>query len=264
MSFKILRQTLRDRWKSLSLVTALFFVLMVYMTAVYPETAKLTNVNDILKNPAIQLILGKLHFDNSFESYISTKALIFTGLITGAFVAWLSSSFLSGEIDHRTIDLLLAQPVRRERLVLARYAALVPIVAALMLAALAGIAAGLSALNITASVPWLAYTLAHMGAFALAFGAIALFVSACLSDGRRAALISLGALALMYFMETVSTVVDLLGPLRYFSLFHYARYNEILMTRTLSLVDLGVMLAVAAVFVALAAYVFRGRDINVA
>jgi hypothetical protein len=68
----------------------------------------------------------------------------------------------------------------------------------------------------------------------------------------------------MYFMETVGSVVDLLGPIRYLSLFHYARYNEILMTRTGSPLDFLVMLAVAGVFLALAACVFRRRDINVA
>jgi ABC-type transport system involved in multi-copper enzyme maturation permease subunit len=36
------------------------------------------------------------------------------------------------------------------------------------------------------------------------------------------------------------------------------------MTKTLNMADIGVMLAVAVVFVALAACVFRRRDINVA
>jgi ABC-2 type transport system permease protein len=67
----------------------------------------------------------------------------------------------------------------------------------------------------------------------------------------------------MYFMETVGSIVDLLGPIRYLSLFHYARYNEMLMTRTLSLADIGVMLAVAVVFLALAVMAFQKRDINV-
>jgi ABC-2 type transport system permease protein len=103
-----------------------------------------------------------------------------------------------------------------------------------------------------------------MAMLTLAFGALSLFVSAYMSDGRKAALTSLGIMVVMYFMETVGSVVDLMGPIRYLSLFHYARYNEILMTKTGSPVDFLVMLAVAVVFVALAEYVFRRRDINVA
>ncbi|OPY27239.1 MAG: ABC-2 family transporter protein [Methanocella sp. PtaU1.Bin125] len=266
MSLKIFRQTLLDRWKSISLLTVLFFVYMAYFTSVYPSTASLSeaNINEMLNNPAIKLLLGNLQFDNSFESYLSTKALMFAGLILGGFTAWLTAGFLSGEIDHKTIDILLAQPVRRGRIVLARYAALVLVIAVIMLAALAGLLVAVLALDIETSVPWLAYAMGYMGLMTLSFGAIALFVSACMSDGRRAALTSLGILVVMYFMETLGSVVDLLGPIRYLSLFHYARYNAMLMSKTLSLTDIGVMLAVAIVFVALAACMFRRRDIHVA
>jgi ABC-2 type transport system permease protein len=266
MSFKVFRQTLLDKWKSIGLVTVLFFVFMVYYTALYPSTASLSSasINEMLENPAIKLLLGNLHWDNSFESYISTKGLMFTGLIASGFMAWLTASFLSGEVDHKTIDLLLAQPIVRTRLVLSRYAALIAVIAIMMLAMLIGIIIAVNAFDIETSIPWLAYTLGYMGMLTLAFGAIALFISALMSDGRRAALTSLGVLALMYFMETVGSIVDLLGPIRYLSLFHYARYNEMLMTRTMSPVDVGVMLVVAIVFVALAVYVFRRRDIMVA
>lgn len=265
MSFKVLLQTLMDKWKSIGLVTALFFVFMAYYTALYPSTASLSmaNINELLESPAVKVLLGNLHWDNSFESYISTKGLMFTGLIAAGFVAWLTSGFLSGEVDHKTIDLLLAQPIVRTRLVLTRYAALVATVAIMMLAMLIGVIVSVKALDITTSIPWIAYTLVYMGLLTLAFGAIALFISAWLSDGRKAALTSLGVLVLMYFMETVGSIVDLLGPIRYLSLFHYARYNEMLTTRTLSPVDIGVMLAVAIVFLALAAVAFQRRDINV-
>ena len=38
MSLKILKQTLLDRWKSIILVSALFFVFMAYYSTVYPST----------------------------------------------------------------------------------------------------------------------------------------------------------------------------------------------------------------------------------
>jgi ABC-2 type transport system permease protein len=268
MTLKILKQTLLDRWKSIGLVTALFLLFMTYYSSVYPSTLAIdlssNGMNDLLNSPAIQLLLGKIHVDNSFESFLSIKALVFISWISCGFAAWMAAQFLSGEIDHKTIDLLLAQPVQRGRLVLARFGALAVTTVLIMAAALAGTIIGVKALDIETSIPWLAYTMVYMGMLTLAFGAIALFISAVMSDGRRAALVSLGIMILMYLMETAGSIVDLLGPLRYLSIFHYARYNEILMTRTLSVIDFGVMLAVAVVFVALAACVFRRRDINVA
>ncbi len=268
MSFKVLKQTLIDRWKSISLVTFLFFGFMAYYSSVYPSTVAAgmagDSLNELLSNPAIQLLLGKLMVDNSYESYISLKGLTFIGWIACGFAAWLAAAFLAGEIDHKTIDLLLAQPVRRGRLVLERFAALSVVTVIMMAAALVGTIIAVKALDIETSIPWLAYAMAYMGVLTIAFGAIALFISAVLSDGRKAALVSLGVMVIMYFMETIGSVVDLLGPIRYLSLFHYAPYNEMLMNKTLSIPNLGVMLAVAVIFVAMAAYVFRRRDINVA
>jgi ABC-2 type transport system permease protein len=268
MSLKVLKQTLLDRWKSITLVTFLFFVFMVYYASVYPSTVAAgmsgANLNEILSNPAIQLLLGKLTVDNSFESYISIKGLTFIGWIACGFAAWLAASFIAGEIDHKTIDLLLAQPVRRGSLVLERFAALAVMAAITLVAALLGLVLAVIGMNIETSIPWLAYTMGYMGMLTLAFGAVSLFISAYMSDGRKAVLTSLGIMVVMYFMETVGSVVDLLGPIRYLSIFHYAQYNQMLMSHTLSLVDFGVMLAVTVVFLALAAYVFRRRDINVA
>ncbi len=267
MTQKILTQTLRDRWKSIGLVTGLIFVFMAYYTTVYPATAALDmsqSLGDLLDSPAVKLLLGDLQINNSFESFLSIKALVFIAWIATGFMAWLAAAFLSGEIDHKTIDLLLAQPVRRGNLVVARFAALAVTGVLLIAAALVGTVLSVKAMDIETSIPWLACAMVYMAVLTVTFAAIALFVSAVLSDGRKVVLISLGLMIVMYFMETVGSIVDLLGPIRYLSIFHYARFNEILMTHNASLIDLSILLVIAALFVALAAYVFRQRDINVA
>ena len=267
MTLKIFKQTLLDRWKSIGLVAGLIFVFMAYYATVYPATAALDmsqSLGDILNSPAIKLLLGNLQVNNSFESFLSIKALVFIAWIATGFMAWLAAAFLSGEIDHKTIDLLLAQPLRRGNLVVARFAALAVTGVLLIAAALAGTILSVTALDIETSIPWLSCAMGYMAVLTVAFAAIALFVSAVLSDGRKAVLISLGLMIVMYFMETVGSIVDLLGPIRYLSIFHYARFNEILMTHNASLLDLAILLVIAALFVALATYVFRRRDINVA
>ena len=111
---------------------------------------------------------------------------------------------------------------------------------------------------------WLVIALVCLGLFTLSFGAISLFISAILSDGRVAAIVSLGILFVMYFMETVGQSVEKLAIVRSLSLFHYARYSDMLVYHDLSLGNLGILVAVAIVFLGLAAFAFRRRDINVA
>jgi ABC-2 type transport system permease protein len=163
----------------------------------------------------------------------------------------------------KTIDLLLAQPVTRARLVLDRYATLLPLVVLMMLALLVGIFVGTQYLGISASYPWFACALGLMGQFMLAFGAISLFVSAVLSDGRVAALVSLGLLLIMYFMETIGDTVEKLSPIRSLSLYHYAHYNDVLIYHNLSPGNVAILVIVAGVFLVLALLAFRRRDINV-
>ncbi len=216
-----------------------------------------------MKNPAFQALLGKNVDFTSFDGFLSMEAFGLTGLVICGYIGFLTASFLAGEIEMKTIDLLLAQPVTRVRLVIDRYATLIPLIVLMALAMLAGIFVGTKYMNIDASYQWFAYALALMGLFMLAFGAISLFVSAVLNDGRTAAIASLGLLIVMYFMETIGQSVEKLEIIRSLSLFHYARYSEILVFHDLSFGNLAVMIAVTIVFIGLAVLAFRRRDINV-
>jgi ABC-2 type transport system permease protein len=84
-----------------------------------------------------------------------------------------------------------------------------------------------------------------------------------LSDGRTAAITSLGLLIVMYFMETIGQSVEKLAPVRSLSLFHYTRFSDILVLHDMSFGNMAVLIVVAILFLALAVFVFRHRDINV-
>ena len=70
---------------------------------------------------------------------MSMEAFGLTGLVICGYIGFLTASFLAGEIEMKTIDLLLAQPVTRVRLVVDRYVALIPTVILLVLAMIASV-----------------------------------------------------------------------------------------------------------------------------
>jgi ABC-2 type transport system permease protein len=263
MSLAIFVQTLKDKAKGTGLAVLLILVFVTYMVMMFPEVSKMAGLEDIINSPAVQALLGKAADFTTFDGLMSTEAFMILGLVICGYVGFLSASFLAGEIEMKTIDLLLAQPVTRIRLVVARYGALIPVIILLMLAILASIYVGTQYMSIEASYGWFAYALVCLGAFTLAFGAISLFVSAIMSDGRAAALVSLGLLFVMYFMETIGQSVEKLDVVRSLSLFHYARYSDMLVYHNFSYGNLGILVAVAIVFLGLAAFAFRRRDINV-
>jgi ABC-2 type transport system permease protein len=263
MTLAVLFQTLKDKARGNVLAILLILVFVTYMVMMFPEVQKITGIDEILQSPAFQAMLGKNVDFTSFDGFMSMEAFGLTGLVICGYVGFLTASFLAGEIEMKTIDLLLAQPVTRVRLVIDRYGALIPFIVLMVLAMLAGVFIGTKYMSIDASYQWFAYALALMGLFMLAFGAISLFISAVLSDGRTAAIVSLGLLIVMYFMETIGQSVEKLELIRSLSLFHYARYSDILVLHDLSFGNLAVMLAVAILFLGLAVIAFRRRDINV-
>ena len=262
MSLTIIIQTLKDHLKGILILAALLFVWMLYITVVYPSVATM-DMSDLMSNTAIQAVYGAGINMNSFEGYMTTKAMLMFGLIFGGYIAWLAASFLSGEVERKTIDLLLSLPVKRENLVLARYASLLPVIVILLAVGLAGIYAGARMANISTPFQWFGWTMLYMGLFGLAFGAMALLISAVLSNGRQAAMVSIGVMLAMYFMETIGSVVPTVEIIRKLSLFHYMNYVGILGSHHLNWVDAGILLVVAGVFLALTIYVYGRREINV-
>jgi ABC-2 type transport system permease protein len=263
MSLAVLFQTLKDKARGTGLAVLLILVFVTYMVAMFPEVQKMSGLDEIMKSPAFQALLGKIPDFTSFDGFITLELFTLSALVICGYIAFMAASFLAGEIEMKTIDLLLAQPVTRVRLVIDRYAALIPIVILFMAAIMVGLYVGTQYMGIAASYGWLAYALVFAGAFMLAFGGISLFVSALLSDGRTAAIVSLGLLFVMYFMETIGESVEKVSIVRSLSLFHYVQYSNIMVYHDLNLGNLGVLIAVAVVFVALAVYTFHRRDINV-
>ena len=262
MSLTIIIQTLKDHLKGVLILTVLMFVWMLYITAAFPSLAG-TDMSGLMNSSVIQAVYGAGIDMNSFYGYMSTKAMLMFGLIFGGYIAWLAASFLAGEVEHKTIDLLMSLPVKRENLVLARYFSLVPVIVILVAAGLAGIYAGVKMENISTSFEWFSWAMLYIGLFGLAFGAMALFISALLSNGRQAAMISIGFMMVMYFMESIGSVVSSLDIIRKLSLFHYVNYAGILGNHQVSLADAGILIVVAAVFLALTVYVYGRREINV-
>ena len=155
MFLTIIVQTVKDHAKGCLIIAALLFVWMLYMVIVYPSVAN-TDMSEMMNSPAIQAMYGAGIVMSSFEGYMTTKAMLLFGLLFGGYIAWLAASFLSGEVEHKTIDLLLSLPVKRENLVLARYLSLLPVIGVLLSMGLAGIYAASDGKHLSLSpVVWL-------------------------------------------------------------------------------------------------------------
>jgi ABC-2 type transport system permease protein len=233
-----------------------------YFALLYPTYSKLFDLNSMLDKmgPAAKL-LGAGGDASSLVGFLHIElfSMILPALMV-AFAAGMASGFTAGEESRGTIDVLLSYPVSRRRVVLEKAAAVVigcvVAAAAVWVFALAGATASSSPLP----PDRLAESLAMLVLLGLAFGAIALAISA--ATGNRAAAIgaAIALMVVMYLIDALAAIVDGLNTIRPLSLFRYYMGNDPL-RNGVSFSDAAVLAAVTAVFLVAALVAFDRRDL---
>jgi ABC-2 type transport system permease protein len=200
-------------------------------------------------------------YDNSPAGYLQGTLYGLTGallLIMAAAAA--GARAIAGDEEAGTLDLLLAHPVSRTRLVLERFAALAATVALLGLVVWAGtvLAAGVADLGIGAG-PITAATLG-LALLALGFGTVALTTGAL--TGRRGLVLGVTATLAVaaYLAYTVGGQVQSLEAMRKLSPFYYYLGGDPLRTG-LDLGHLAVLAAIPLVLLGVALWSLNRRDI---
>ena len=232
-----------------------------YFAILFPTYSKLFDLNAMLEKmgPAAKL-LGAGADASSLVGFLHIElfSMILPALMV-AFAAGMASGFTAGE-ESRTIDVLLSYPVSRRRVVLEKAAAVllgcIVAAAAVWVLALAGAAASSSPLP----ADRLAEALVMLVLLGLAFGAIALAISAFTGNRAGAIGVAIALMVVMYLIDALAAVVDGLNAVRPLSLFRYYMGNDPL-RNGLSIADVGVLAGVTAVFLVVALVAFDRRDL---
>ena len=265
MAFELFRQTIKDKTMGAVIVAVILFAYILMIATFYTQVASMGDMYaQILSNPSFKALIGDEALSvTTYGGFLGIEVLSYMGIVLGAYIAFLTASFVAGEVEQKTSDLLLSLPVSRENVIISRFLALIPLVALIMLAMLAAVYVGALYVNATVQIEWFAIAMLYMGVFVLAVAAASLFISSLMSDGRTAALISIGVLLAMYLIENIGSMVTGIDWLRALSLFHYLKLNTIAVSHVVNWTSLGVLVAVAIVFLALSVIAFKRRDINI-
>ncbi|HET8594860.1 MAG TPA: ABC transporter permease [Intrasporangium sp.] len=170
------------------------------------------------------------------------------------------SAAVAGEEDRRTLDLLLATPVPRSRIVVEKAAAMV--LGTLGLAALLGVALVVEGAMVGMDLPAarVAAAMLHLGLLGLVFGALSLLIGA--ATGRLA--LSRGVPAfvavLAYVVNGLGGLVSWLQPFQKVSPFYqYAGHDPL--RAGVSWVGIAVAAGTIALLVLGGALAFERRDV---
>jgi ABC-2 type transport system permease protein len=259
----VFTKTIRDlRWPTFWV--ALGCGLMTgYFAILFPTYSKILNMNDLIAKmgPMAKIfgssvgdastLIGFLHFE------------LFSMMLPAAFIAFaagIASGFTAGEESRGTIDVLLSYPVSRWRVILEKSVAIVIacIVAAVVTGVFAVVGAAISASELPVSP--LAAALALVVLLGLAFGAIALAISAWTGNRAAAIGVAVALMIAMYLIDALANIVDGLNTIRPLSLFKYYTAHDPL-RYGLDLGDTVVLVGVTAIFLVIALVLFERRDL---
>jgi ABC-2 type transport system permease protein len=200
-------------------------------------------------------------YDNSPAGYLQGTLYGLTGaLLIIMAAAATGARAIAGDEEAGTLDLLLAHPVSRTRLVLERFAALAATVALLGLVVWAATVAAVNLADMGVGADRIAVATLGLVLLALGFGTAALAIGALI--GRRGLVLGVAAALAVgaYLAYTVGGQVQSLEAMRKLSPFYYYLGGDPLRTG----VDLGhvaVLAAIPFVLLGVALWSLTRRDI---
>jgi beta-exotoxin I transport system permease protein len=241
-------------WWSLGLLAVVAIYVLPYRT--YLDSGMLRVNTD---TPVYQA----LGYDNSPAGYLQGTLFALLGPLLVAMMAVAAGArAIAGDEEAGSLELLLAHPVSRTRLLLERTGALAAAVTVLGLVIWATTVAAVAVADLGIGAGRLAATTLGLVLLALGFGTVALAAGA--ASGRRGLTLGVSAAVAVaaYLANTVAPQVDALKGVEKWSPFHWYLGGDPLRTGA-DLGHLALLAAIPLVMVALALWRLNRRDIAV-
>lgn len=257
-------KVLHDQWRLLLGISVLAGSLAGMYLAFYPSIGMAKEMQTLLDSlpPALMALFASQGLDLSTpEGFLNMELFSFLGpIFVMIYAATVGGGATAGEEERGTLDLLLANPIARWRVVVEKAAAMTIGLAILSAAMLLGVVLVSVVMQIDIDAGKVAAALASNGLLGLSLGGVALLIGAL--TGRRMLAVggTMTVAVASFFVNGLAPLVDWLAGLRPWSLFyHFIGYDPL--NNGLDPLHAGVLLAVAVVGATAAALAFEQRDL---
>ncbi len=234
-------------------------------TAMYPSLTKssadITAVYKAIPKSIMQAFNIELA-DFSFNGFLASKHFDLTWPLMAILLSLsLAGNIIAGEIEQGTMSFLLAQPVPRRDMYIAKYLAGATIMTIFVVCSILTIIPLTMTYDISSSTNTIWLSVGVSWFFAMAIFSLGFFISSLLRERSRVYFLAGGLIFLMYIARVFSVIFDQLSWLRHLSLFYYYNANSLFGRGTLNLVAI-VVFGLTVVFgFGLGLYFFQKRDI---
>jgi len=210
--------------------------------------------------PAFKALIGDIQAMALAEGFLRAKLFDALPLLLAVFAVSQGTQMLAGESEQKTIDLLMAQPVRRWRIALEKYLAVATSLAVMCVLMVAGLLLCGPLFEVDLSSRYLLAATVSGLPLAWLFTSLALLGSSLFARARQAALSAGIVVVASYVFEMLRLLVPELRSWTAVSVFahHKAGYT---LAGELSGVPILLQLGLAAVLLGAALLVWQRRDL---
>ena len=255
---------LRIKRLSTVLWLAAVIALVLMYVALYPSIKSTPGVDEFIQNlPAALRDAFAISDYSSPSGYLQTE--IFSGLIPVVLLVLVigrGAAGIAGEEEQDRLEIVMAHPVSRTSVYLAKVAALTVVS---LLVVFGGVFASIALVgplvSINVSLASLFAVCFHLLVFVLFAGSVALAAGA--ASGRKTAGVAVASalFALGFLVESIGRSVDWLAHLRPLSPWHWYSSSQPL-SNGIDWGDCGVLVGSALVVLCLGAWLFNRRDLR--
>jgi ABC-2 type transport system permease protein len=260
----VFAKVVHDQWRVVLGWAAFCAIWPAMYIGLYPSIGRFVDLQHIMDQlpPAMKQLLSLTDAGiGTPAGFLNAELFTFISpLLILAYTVAIGSSATAGEEERGTMDLLLANPIPRWRVVVDKAIAMVigSVVIGVMMWLGAAIGATLAKVDIDLGL--VAQALASVILLGLAFGMFALALGAITGRRSASAAIALMVAIASFFLNAFGLLVDWLGPWRPVSPFyHYIGNNPL--TNGLDPEHAAVLVAIAVVSAAVAVVAFERRDL---
>ena len=197
------------------------------------------------------------------EAFATLEFLVLWPLLIGIYGVF-SSVGIAREMESGTLDLLLAQPVRRYKVISAKFAVFAFSAILIAIASVLGLALGAVMINEAVDIGSISMVILEAFLLVLSIGCLTLLFSAIFLQPRRALLFGGIFMAFSYILNFMIPILpDSFEWLRNLSIFYHYQPNDIISSGAMNGTAVAVYSFIIIACFTTALYVFQRRDLTV-
>ena len=220
--FRIAYQTMKDHWK-ISMILTILFVLMAAMYAgMYPAFKE--SLLDMLQSGFAEgfNFLSGAQDMGTYVGFLNLELYqIFWLMILGIILGFISASQISKEIEGKTIDLLMSNPVSKKQIIFEKFVGLVPMVLLINFGTMLSVMGVTIIMDEELNFSYVALTHLVSIPYFLTVISIGLLISVLIDEKMKASITMIAIIVGMFVFNSISLMVPEYENLGLISISHY-------------------------------------------